>query len=119
MKILLLEDEIVLGETFKQLLEILGQEVVWVKSKKEVVSLIESGALEDIEVGIFDFYLPDGDFREVYDVLDLNGLLKDFKIVVCSATSVDEDIQFVKSKSLEFLPKPFTLEGLSNKLKLD
>lgn len=112
MKLLLLEDEIVLGQTFCQLLEILGHEVIWIQTRRELVKAIEQGELNNIDIGIFDFYLPDGDFRDVYDVLEKYALIGKIRTIVCSATSVDEDIEYIQSKSLEFLPKPFSTDTL-------
>ena len=118
MKLLLLEDEVVLGQTFCQLLEILGHEVIWIQTRRDLETAIEKGELTSIELGIFDFYLPDGDFRDVYGLLEKHALISKMRVIVCSATSVDEDIEYINSKSLEFLPKPFSTEALMSMIEV-
>lgn len=118
MKLLLLEDEIVLGQTFCQLLEILGHDVIWVQTRRDLQAAMEKGELNNVELGIFDFYLPDGDFRDVYGLLEQHALISKMRVIVCSATSVDEDIEYIYSKSLEFLPKPFSTEALMSMIEV-
>lgn len=118
MKLLLLEDEIVLGQSFCQLLEILGHEVVWMQTRRDLEAAIENGELNSVELGIFDFYLPDGDFRDVYGLLEQHAIMSKMRVIVCSATSVDEDIEYIQSKSLEFLSKPFSTEALKSMIEI-
>lgn len=117
MKLLLLEDEVSLGQTFCQLLEILGHEVVWLQTRHDFEKAIENDELNNIELGIFDFYLPDGDFRDIYVLLEQHAFIGNIRTIVCSATSVDEDIEYIQSKSLEFLPKPFTADALKSMIE--
>lgn len=113
--ILLIEDEPMVLDVNRELLEGLGYRVLPSRTGKEALSVASSNK-GSIDVAILDIALPD------MDALALHGLLRetlpDLKVIVCSGYSVHGRAREILDKGAQgFLQKPFTLEKLSAMLK--
>jgi len=112
--VLLIEDEDIVMEVNSALLKKLGCRVLEAKTGKEAIEI--AGTYDgDIECAILDILLPDLEGKDVYHLLmEKRPLLK---VIVCSGYSIDGPAQQILNAGAHgFLPKPFTIASLSNKL---
>ena len=108
-KILLVEDEILILDTTKELLELVGHQVFPVTTGREMLGVLadQNGKIDLI---LLDLSLPDMDGRDLLPKLSAD--YPSIKVIVCSGALPDEldfeDQPIVKS----VLNKPFELREL-------
>jgi len=113
MKIALIEDEVLLNETIKTLLELEGFDVDSYESAKE---FLKNSQNKRYDVIIADIALPDANFLQ--EIEKHKKLLDDSKVIIISAFS---SLEYIK-KAFElgaddFLKKPFESEELILRIK--
>ncbi|MCJ7680644.1 MAG: response regulator, partial [Candidatus Aminicenantes bacterium] len=113
--ILVIEDEEVLVELFRKILEILGYRVLEAKTGKEAVELAKTFDGQ-IDLALLDIKLPDMDGGRVYPLI--MEARPDMKVIVCSGYSIDGPAQAILDAGAEgFIQKPFLIAPFAEKLK--
>ena len=111
MKILLLEDDVMIASGVKYALENEGYEVEHAKDVSTAKSLISESAFS---LAIVDMQLPDGNGFEI------SSILADKKVPVIFLTVVDDENQIVKAfdqGAEDYIVKPFRIRELLARVK--
>jgi two-component system cell cycle sensor histidine kinase/response regulator CckA len=112
---LVVEDEHLVMEVNRAIVEKLGYHVLEAKSGKEAVRIAEQYD-GHIDVALLDVILPDMDGSLIYP--KLMAARPDLKVVVCSGYSLDGPARNILDNGAEsFIQKPFTVAALSAVLK--
>ncbi len=113
--ILLIEDEDVVVEVTRSILEKLGYRVLVAKTGKEAIHISEAFRGQ-IDLALLDIKLPDIDGRGLYTLI--MKVRPDLKVIVCSGYSIDGPIREILSAGAQdFIQKPFSIAAISKKLK--
>jgi len=113
--ILLIEDDEIVMDVSRALLERLGYRVLGAMNGKEAVNIAKNYD-GDIDLAMLDIILPDIGGKVVYP--QLMGVRPNLRVIVCSGYSVDGPAQEILDAGAQgFIQKPFTLIALSEKLK--
>jgi len=113
--ILIIEDEEVLVELFRKILEMLGYRVLEAKTGEDAVELANTFDGR-IDLALLDIKLPDMDGGSVYPLI--MEARPDLKVIVCSGYSIDGPAQKILDAGAEgFIQKPFLIAALAEKLK--
>ena len=113
--ILLIEDEKMVREVNRKLLETLGYHVLEAETGTEAVRIAETFD-GDIGLALLDIVLPDFGGKDLYPLL--MKARPDLRVVVCSGYSLDGPAQqILDAGAQDFLQKPFSVAELSAKLK--
>src|SRR3954468_21415817 len=110
-QILIVDDESSVLYLLREALEERGHEVISASSGVHAVALAEAGKLEDIELVLTDFAMPE------LDGLGLLALLKrqnpELPVVLLTARGSERlAARALKEGGFDFLPKPFELDEL-------
>jgi DNA-binding response OmpR family regulator len=111
MKILLLEDDVMIASGVKYALENEGYEVEHAKDVSTAKNLISGSAFS---LAIIDMQLPDG------NGFDISSILTDKKVPVIFLTVVDDENQIVKAfdeGAEDYIVKPFRIRELLARVK--
>ena len=111
MKILLLEDDVMIASGVKYALENEGYEVEHAKDVSAAKNLISGSAFS---LAIIDMQLPDG------NGFDISSILTDKKVPVIFLTVVDDENQIVKAfdeGAEDYIVKPFRIRELLARVK--
>jgi len=113
--ILIIEDEEVLVELFRKILEMLGYRVLEAKTGEDAVELANTFDGR-IDLALLDIKLPDMDGGSVYPLI--MEARPDLKVIVCSGYSIDGPAQKILDAGAEgFIQKPFLIAPFAEKLK--
>jgi PAS domain S-box-containing protein len=113
--ILIIEDEEVVMDVNRAMLERLGYLVLGAKTGKEAIDIAKAFD-GDIDLVMLDIVLPDMRGKRIYQLL--MEARPNLKVLVCSGYSIDGPAQEIVDAGAEgFIQKPFSLEILSEKLK--
>jgi two-component system cell cycle sensor histidine kinase/response regulator CckA len=113
--ILLVEDEEMVMDVSRVLLERLGHRVLVAKTGKEAIHMAKTFD-GDITLAILDVVLPDIGGKDLYPLL--MEARPSLKVVVCSGYSVEGPAQEILDAGAQgFIQKPFSLSTISEKLK--
>ena len=113
--ILVIEDEELLVDLFRQILERLGYRVLLAETGKEAVELAKTFDGQ-IDLALLDIKLPDMDGGRVYPLI--MEARPDLKVLVCSGYSIDGPAQAILDAGAEgFIQKPFLIAPFAEKLK--
>jgi len=113
--ILVIEDEEMIMDLARSMLERLGYRVLEAGTGKEAVEMAQSFEGE-IDLALLDIKLPDMSGSQVYPLITEQrpGL----KVVVCSGYSIDGPAQEILDAGAEaFMQKPFSLPNMSEKVR--
>jgi DNA-binding NtrC family response regulator len=113
MKLLVVDDEGIVLESCKRVLESEGHSVTAAKSADEALAVIDN---EDFSLLLMDLKMPHHD--GIYLMKELKHRKKDIPIIVMSGYSTQETIAeagFMGAKL--FLPKPFTPDELMEAIR--
>ena len=111
--VVLIEDDVNLRETFKELLSIMGYEVVRVYENggEAYVDLRENPV--DVDIIITDFFMPVMNADEMIKSLRSEDRYKDKDYVVISGFDIDSVYKcFPEDSGIKFLTKPFKVDEL-------
>jgi CheY-like chemotaxis protein len=109
--VLLVDDEEMVRDIGRQLLEKAGFEVLTAGTGREAVAIFRKQA-RDIGCVLLDLTMPDMNGQETYE--ELRGIREDVRIVLASGFT--EDIvreQMPEAESAAFLQKPFLYDSLT------
>ena len=113
MKILIVEDNLVLSENIRDYLAVKNIESKQLFEWKNVLFELSSN---NYDVVILDLWLPDINWKEVCD--NIRNAWKDIPILVLtSRNSIDDKIKMFKSWIDDYLTKPFLFEELLIRLQ--
>ena len=113
--ILLIEDDPVLGTTMKELLGLFGYHVHWCNSFSTFQKSREH--LFNADLVLSDFYLGDGTFKEVLEVIQELPAVTD-AIICFTAAAAQEDLEFIHNSKARYLAKPFRTQELQEMLEM-
>ena len=113
--ILIVEDEKLVLDATRRMLERLGYRVLEAKSGTDALDV--AGRHEgEIDLVILDIQLPDMHGKEIYP--RLSQLRPGIKVIVCSGYSIDGPAQEILDAGADaFLQKPFSLSALSKMMR--
>ena len=113
--ILLVDDEDMIVEVGKAMLEKLGYRAILARSGQEALNLYEKQR-EDIDLVILDMIMPGMGGGETYDRLrEIDG---DVKVILSSGYSIEGKAKEIMDRGCSgFIQKPFAMEALSRKVR--
>ena len=113
--ILLVDDEELILDVGKPILEKLGYKVMVAKSGQEALDLYRQKP-DQIDMVILDMIMPDKGGGETYD--RLKEINPHVKVTLSSGYSADGQAKDILSRGCDgFIQKPFTISALSQKIK--
>jgi two-component system, cell cycle sensor histidine kinase and response regulator CckA len=111
---LIIEDEQLVMEVNRAIVEKLGYHVLEAKSGQEALQVARNYH-SHIDFALLDVILPDMSGNQIYP--KLKELLPRLKVIVCSGFTLDGPVREILNAGAEsFLPKPFTVAALSSTL---
>jgi PAS domain S-box-containing protein len=112
--ILVVEDEAVVLNVTRAMLEKLGYRVLEAKTGKDAIAIVKT-LDDDIELALLDIKLPDIEGSKIYPII--KETRPDLKVIICSGYSVDGPAQEILDAGAQgFIQKPYSLATLSEKL---
>ncbi|WP_343582938.1 response regulator [Herbaspirillum sp.] len=113
MKILLIEDDLDLGNGVRIALADQGFDVVWVRQQEDALRQLEAGACELV---LLDLGLPDGDGMRI--LARLRRERHNLPVIILSARDALEDrLRGLDGGADDYLVKPFVLAELLSRVK--
>jgi PAS domain S-box-containing protein len=113
--ILLVDDERMILEVGRQLLEAMGYEVLTAKNGKEAVKIYQENKT-DIDLLILDVIMPEMNGGEVYD--RMKQINPDIKVLLSSGYSLEGQATEILERGCEgFIQKPFHIGQLSKSVR--
>jgi len=112
--ILVVDDEPVVLDVGRRILEKMGYRVLTSTCGKEAIDRLQSDAAK-IRLVLLDIKLPDMNGADVLE--HIKNRHPDIKVIICSGYARDDtDRNFFSSGADEFIQKPFTIAELSTKI---
>ncbi len=113
--ILLVDDEEMVVDIGKEILEKLGYEVFTALGGAEAISLVEQHK-NKIDLVILDLIMPDMSGSKTFD--NLKACRPDIKVLLSSGYSIDGQASEIINRGCDdFIQKPFNLKQLSRKIR--
>ena len=113
--VLLVDDEEIILEVGRELLEAIGYRVVTAKDGKEAVQVYEKN-WHEIDIVLLDIVMPNMGGGEAYD--RMKEINPDVKVLLLSGYSINgEATQILKRGCDGFMQKPFDMKGLSQSIR--
>jgi CheY-like chemotaxis protein len=113
--ILLVDDEQMIIDVGKQLVEKLGYRVITAKSGKEAIDVYNEKR-NDIDIVILDMIMPGMGGGETYDRLKETN--PDIKVLLSSGYSINGQAREILDRGCNgFIQKPFNMKEISHKIK--
>jgi two-component system, cell cycle sensor histidine kinase and response regulator CckA len=113
--ILLVDDEDMIIDVGRQLLEKLGYTVFAAHSGREALAIFQKN-LNEISLVIIDMIMPDLNGGETYD--EFKKIDSDIKVLLASGYSIDGLAQDILNRGCNgFIQKPFNINRLSYKIR--
>jgi two-component system OmpR family response regulator len=110
-RILLVEDELILGDTIVISLQKMGFDVTWVKTLKDAKAALKERAFG---VAVVDWNLPDGEGVELLRHPKRKYLMV---LILSSKSGVSERVEGLKRGADDYLPKPFSFHELEARIQ--
>ncbi len=113
--ILLVDDEPMIIEVGKEMISILGYDVITAPSGMEALEIVETQN-KRIDLFIVDMIMPQMNGGELFD--KLKSLNPDVKIILSSGYSIDGEARQIINRGCKgFIQKPFTMSQLGEKIR--
>jgi len=113
--VLLVDDENLILEVGREILEKLGYEIMDAKRGKEAIAIYEKNR-DRIDLVILDMVMPEMGGGDTYD--RLKEINPDIKVLLSSGYSVDGEATEILARGCNgFIQKPFNLKELSQKIR--
>ncbi|NVL89865.1 MAG: response regulator [Desulfobacterales bacterium] len=113
--VLLVDDEDVILEIGRELLEALGYRVLLAEDGKEAVEVYRKDQ-DGIDIIILDMVMPDMGGGEAYD--RMKEINPDVKVLLSSGYSIDGEATEILERGCDgFIQKPFNIKELSGKIR--
>jgi DNA-binding response OmpR family regulator len=110
-KILLVEDELLLGDAIMLSLQKMGYECTWVKTLLEARAKLKE---QRFQLMVLDWNLPDGEGIELLTHPKRKFMMA---LILSSKSSVQERVEGLKRGADDYLPKPFSFHELEARLQ--
>lgn len=113
--VLLVEDEEIIFDVVKELLEVLGHEVLTAGGGKEAVEIYKKKG-DKIDLVLLDMVMPNMGGGETYDrIKEINPRAR---ILLSSGYSIDGEVREILKRGCDgFIQKPYTIKELSKKIR--
>jgi two-component system cell cycle sensor histidine kinase/response regulator CckA len=113
--VLLVDDEEMILDIGRDLLNAMGYKVLTARSGREAVQLYKKGK-DSFDLVILDMIMPDMGGGETFDLL--KGINPGIKVLLSSGYSIDGQAAEIMSRGCDgFIQKPFNMKELSNKIR--
>jgi PAS domain S-box-containing protein len=113
--ILLVDDEEIIANVSKEILEELGYSVITARSGSDAVKIYQS-MKDEIDLVILDMVMPEMGGGETFDLLKL--ISPQVKVILSSGYSIDGQAMEIMERGCHgFIQKPFSIEDLSKKIR--
>jgi PAS domain S-box-containing protein len=113
--VLLVEDEDVVLEVGRDLLEAMGYRVLTAKDGKEAIEVYRKNK-DEIDIIVLDMVMPNMGGGEAYD--HIKKISPDVKVLLSSGYSINgEATEILKRGCNGFIQKPFNIQELSGKIR--
>jgi two-component system, cell cycle sensor histidine kinase and response regulator CckA len=114
-RILLVDDESLIIEVGRGMLEILGYMVLTASNGSEAIQVYQESR-DKIDMIILDMIMPGMNGEEVFE--KLKGINPEVKVLLASGYSINSQaVNILKKGCLGFIQKPFDLQRLSHKIR--
>lgn len=115
-RIVLVEDDEIMGTSLVQRLEIEGAKVVWLRQMHRAIGAIRSPQ-GPVDAVICDIALPDGTGEELFDTLCRTTVPPPF-LFITGQGEIDQAVRLVKSGAADYITKPFDMGVFLERLVL-
>ena len=113
--ILFVDDEKMIIDIGKQMLEIMGYKILTANNGKEAIDIYKKN-MDKIDMVILDMIMPEIGGSEVYD--RLRKINPEIKVLLSSGYSIDGQATAILNRGCNgFIQKPFSIKKLSKQLK--
>jgi CheY-like chemotaxis protein len=113
--VLLVDDEDVVSEVGRDLLEALGYRVLTAKDGKEAIEVYRKNK-DEIDIIVLDMVMPNMGGGEAYD--HIKKISPDVKVLLSSGYSIDGEASEILQRGCNgFIQKPFSMKQLSGKIR--
>jgi len=113
--ILLVDDESMIIDVGKQLMEKMGYKVLTARDGKEAMEIFEKN-WEEIDMVVLDMIMPGMGGGECFD--RMKGIKPDIKVLLSSGYSIDGQATEILNRGCDgFIQKPFNIKEMSQKLR--
>ncbi|MCD6569678.1 MAG: response regulator [Deltaproteobacteria bacterium] len=113
--VLLIDDEDMIIDVGKQMLEALGYEVLIARSSSQAIDVYNANK-DRIDMVILDMIMPDMNGGEIYD--RLKQINPSIKVLLSSGYSIDGQATKILERGCNgFIQKPFNMEQISGKIR--
>ena len=113
--LLLVDDEEMILEVSREILETLGYTVIQAQGGKEAIDLYRANK-DNIDMVILDMIMPDMGGGETYD--QLKAINSELKALLSSGYSIDGQAKEILERGCDgFIQKPFNMKELSGKIR--
>ena len=116
LNVLLLEDDIDLGQAVADHLEAQGHKVSWMKLCAQARRVLEEVDGASIQIALFDLRLPDGDGIELIRQMRVTGDLRPV-IALTARDQVSDRVRGLQAGADDYLVKPFDLDELTARME--
>ena len=106
-RIVLVEDDDIMGASLVQRLELEGAEVHWHRQIARALPAIRTPR-KPVDAVICDIRLPDGNGEDLYDTLTRTGHPPPF-LFVTGQGAIDQAVRLIRSGAADYIAKPFEI----------
>lgn len=114
-RIILVEDDEIMGASLVQRLELEGAEVQWHKQIARALPAIRTPR-KPVDAVICDIRLPDGTGEDLYDTLTRTGHPPPF-LFITGQGAIDQAVRLIRSGAADYIAKPFDLGNFLARLR--
>jgi len=115
-RIVLVEDDEIMGASLLQRLELEGAHVLWLKQMVRALGAIRTPG-QPIDVVICDIGLPDGSGEDLFATLNRTGTPPPF-LFITGQGGIGQAVRLIKSGAADYVTKPFDMSVFLERLSL-
>lgn len=115
-RILLVEDDEIMGTSLVHRLELEGAEVLWHRQVARALPAIRTPR-KPLDAVVCDIRLPDGTGEELYDTLTRTGHPPPF-LFITGQGAIDQAVRLIRSGASDYIAKPFDIGAFLSRLVL-
>jgi DNA-binding NtrC family response regulator len=113
-RIILVEDDEIMGASLVQRLELEGAEIQWHRQIARALSAIRTPR-RPVDAVICDIRLPDGTGEELYDTLTRTSHPPPF-LFITGQGAIDQAVRLIRSGAADYIAKPFDITHFLTRL---